>query len=641
MKRRKILAFIIALVLLASTLLVINIDNAGGDVEVSRIIYASDTGDEVNTLMYKPKSATAENPAPVVLLGHGGNDMLEQMTAYCIELSRRGYVCITKDSTGNHNSDIATPGTIEREKVGNYGRMSGFDIIYQNLKNYNFVDQSKIIVMGHSGGGMGQLATALKYQDEIFLSMHLGQNTFAPLDCTQYDFNFAYVVGDADESLMYNSKPQNDTYLTIQAEVTKRMFFNDYETPYEEMPDIEIGKTYTVTGTNGQEYTRTAYRPASNHAYYLVTNDAIQTVVYAITSAVGLGLDEGVNSYEDRGKISTVWQWHDLGYFLIFASVVAIIFLMGAILLDTKTFEGLKLKTPLPDLSFKKKSWQWILIAILMFLAPLLMFKHGVKGATEKFLGLPIKNLWLCGGNNNVIVAWQWCMALFMLAVFLFYHFSYGKKQGGNLKTYGFSTSDSGKFDINYIIKAFAFGLLTVGSGYLAFAIVSAYTKQGIHIATFMVSTISTKRTLAMFMYFLFQIPYFILSSLAFKSLGFTEGGDDAKSQAKSIALTVLFSVGSLFIYWVCFVIYLTGMNRMPGYVYDPTNLFNILVCPAREHVYTMLKMPMSLCMAIATALNLTVTKKTKSIWAGLFIALLFGTWMLISTGELTKYVYW
>lgn len=641
MKARKIWAVLIAVVLLASALLVVFTDNSCGDVEVKHIVYASDTGDEVACLMYKPKSATPENPAPVVLLGHGGNDMYEQMTCYCIELSRRGYVCITRDATGNHNSDIGSEGTVERERIAGVGRPSGFDIIFQNLKNYKFVDQDKIVVMGHSGGGVAQLAIALKYQDQVFLSMHLGQNTFSSPDITQYDFNFAYVVGKSDESILFNGKPQNDTYRAMNTEQVKRIFYNDYETAAEDLPDIELGKVYTVTGTNGKEYTRTAYQPASLHAYYLVTNDAVQTVVYAITSAVGVGLDKGVNSYEDHGKISTVWQWHDLGYFLIFASVVALIFLTGSWLLDTGTFESLKLKTPIPDLSFERKSWQWIVIAILMFLAPLFMFKHGVYGSTQTWLGLPIKNLWLCGGNNNVIVAWQWCMSLFMLAVFLFYHFSYAKKKGGNLRTYGFRTSDSGKSDFSYICKAFIYGLATVGTGYLAFAIISAYTKQGIHIATFMLSTISTKRTLAMFMYFLFQIPYFILSSLAFKSLGFADGGDDAKSKAKSIALTILFSVGSLLIYWILFVIYVYTQHRMPAYVYNDSHIIHILLCPSREHVYTMLKMPMSLCMGIATALNLTTMKKTRSIWAGLFIALFFGTWMLISCGEIAKYTYW
>lgn len=633
----KLIAIIIAAVLLVSAILVCGTDTAWGDVEVSHIVLASDTGDEVNCLLYKPKSATAENPAPCVMLGHGGNDMMEQMTSYCIELSRRGYVCITRDATGNHNSDPATPGTAEKERAGGAGSPSGFDVVFKTVKNFNFVDQEHIVVMGHSLGGTNQLAMAMKYQDEIFMSMHLGQNVLGDKENQVHDFNFAFVLGDADESVMFNSQPQNNTFLSFQTEQSRRIFFNDYETPEDQLPQIEMAKTYTVTGSNGKEYHRTAYRPASCHAYYLVTNDAVQTVVYAITSEVGVGRDAGVESYADHGKISTVWQWHDIGYFFIFASVVAIIMLMGSVLLKTKTFETLILDTPEVKLSYNKKSWQWIVTAVIFFIAPLLLFKYGVSGST-KFLGfIDVSNLWLCGGNNRVIVVWQWYMSIVMLACFLFYHFSYGKKNGGNLRTYGFASSNDGKFSLAYVGKAFAFGLLTVGAGYLAFALVSAYTKQGIHIATFMLSTISTKRTFAAFMFFLFQIPYFVISSLAFKSLGFAEG---KTSTVKSVALTVLFSVGSLFIYWVFFLLFLTGKNEMPYYIYDQTSLIWRLICPNRAHVYVMLKMPLTLCMAVATTLNLTVSKKTKSIWTGLFTALLFGTWMLVSCGEISKIFY-
>jgi len=67
-----------------------------------------------------------------------------------------------------------------------------------------------------------------------------------------------------------------------------------------------------------------------------VTQDAIQTVVYAITSQVGVGLDASVNSYADRGKISTIWQGKEVGYFLMLTSVVFVMFLVASALLNDK-----------------------------------------------------------------------------------------------------------------------------------------------------------------------------------------------------------------------------------------------------------------------------------------------------------------
>ena len=119
MNRKKIIAIgalLSALLLILSTVLVIGVDTDWGNVEVTHLVIPTADGDEVNALMYKPATATPENPAPCVLLAHGGNDMMEQMTSYALELARRGYVCITRDAMANHDSDIAT-GTAETATV--------------------------------------------------------------------------------------------------------------------------------------------------------------------------------------------------------------------------------------------------------------------------------------------------------------------------------------------------------------------------------------------------------------------------------------------------------------------------------------------------------------------------------------------
>ncbi|MPN53252.1 hypothetical protein SDC9_200916 [bioreactor metagenome] len=103
----------------------------------------------------------------------------------------------------------------------------------------------------------------------------------------------------------------------FQVEQIRRIFAGDYTSEASKVPAIEIGKKYYAKSTNGNTYSRTAYMPDSCHAYYLVTNDAVQTVIYAVTSNIGVGLDAGVNSYEDHGKISTIWQVKDIGYILM------------------------------------------------------------------------------------------------------------------------------------------------------------------------------------------------------------------------------------------------------------------------------------------------------------------------------------
>lgn len=59
-----------------------------------------------------------------------------------------------------------------------------------------------------------------------------------------------------------------------------------------------------------------------------------------------------------------------------------------------------------------------------------------------------------------------------------------------------------------------------------------------------------------------------------------------------------------------------------------------------RMYIYTIAILPLAIGMAAANALNLFVSKKTNSIWGGLFTALLWGAWIIVSCGGISKYVY-
>jgi hypothetical protein len=61
-------------------------------------------------------------------------------------------------------------------------------------------------------------------------------------------------------------------------------------------------------------------------------------------------------------------------------------------------------------------------------------------------------------------------------------------------------------------------------------------------------SVINTNRTLCIPMYFLFQIPYFLTTSLAMKSIGLTDTENNMKGTIKSVGLGTAISVGALLV---------------------------------------------------------------------------------------------
>lgn len=626
--KKLIALLVVILVALSALTMVIGTDTNWGKTEVTRLTLLSADGDEISAMLYKPKTATPETPAPCVMFCHGGNDMLEQGGTYALELARRGYVVMTWDYSGCARSDIATgPSETAPDPVSGNATM-GAETVWNTIKTFDFVDFSKIVASGHSMGGVYTMGFSIRHQEEVFLQVNLGMNNYGSAENQSHNFNFVNILGIADESLL--ARTDNNVMSAFDAEQIKRVFYGDYTSDASALPAIEIGKVYTAMGTNGKEYTRTAYMPDSCHAYYLVTNDAVQTMIYAITSQVGLGLDEGVNSYADHGKISTVWQVKDIGFALIYLCVAAIMFLAASLLLELPVFQQLKLK-PVAAPGFKTKTAPWWVCLAVMVILPVALYRIGIL-ASNNFLGIDISGLWLLGGTNNTYISWQWTVSIAFLVFFLLFHFLYGRKNGGNLRTYGFATSDEDGFHPVYVLKSLALGAAIVGIGYGFFAILSAYTQQGIHIATFMLNTLKTNRTLCVVMYFLFQIPYFLTSSMAMKTLSIDKIGEGKKgSTIKAVAATTAISMGGLFLLWLGFILMVTQGHTLTSLSYFMQD---------RMYIYTIAILPLVLGMAVANALNIYVSKKTNSIWAGLFTALLFGAWIITSCGGMAKYVY-
>lgn len=612
------------LVFALSMTLIIGTSTTWGKVEITDLDLATGDGDRIHALLYKPKTATEENPAPLAIIAHGGSDMLEQASGYAIELSRRGYVVMTYDYAGQASSDVPTGNAEGNSGLSGYGKR-GLNTIWNAVKHFNFIDQDHIVTMGHSGGGMHTIGFAIDHQDEIFLQVNLGMNMYGPKDISEYNFNFVNILGDSDESAL--ARAVGDTNLShFQTEQLKRMFFNDYETDTEKLPELILNKTYTVTGTDGNTYQRTAYMPDACHAYYLVDQDAVQTVIYAITSTVGLGLDNGVNSYDDYSKISTVWQLHDIGYFLEFASMVSMMIIVAVALLRSKFFATLELQ-PLQNVGYKKFSWQWfVALAVLVILPPALYATGQLP--QEKFLGIPVSKLWLLDGNVSAWLCWQWLLSLVLIVFFLFYYFTYGKKHGGDYRSYGFATSDSKKFDFGYILKSILFGFIVVGSAYLMMGFATHYTQQGLHIATFMLRTLEANRTFIFVIYFLFSIPYFLSSSLVARTLGLN-GDGTKKTTLKNIGIFTAISIGGLLILWIVFVTVLNVNNTI-------LPMFKV----HRLYILGVGLLPVIIGIGVGNVLNVLVSQKTNSIWPGLVTALLWGTWTITATTAVLHYVY-
>lgn len=130
------------------------IQTDGGAVRTQEVEFTTDVGAVSHAKLYIPNTATAETPAPAIVLCHGYTASLDAMEPNAIELSRRGYVVMALDMYGHGDSSLPPAGYSQAEMGGvvDYAPDLGSYSALQELANYDFIDLTKVGMLGHSMG---------------------------------------------------------------------------------------------------------------------------------------------------------------------------------------------------------------------------------------------------------------------------------------------------------------------------------------------------------------------------------------------------------------------------------------------------------------------------------------------------------
>lgn len=126
-------------VFLVGMMLASFISTDGGRVEMRRLSVMTDRGVAISLEVYKPVTATRDNPAPCVMLLPGGNAAIENMSDSALELARRGIIAIGVEPYTIGKSDVEK----DNEGLGSldaYNYVSGLDFVDQN--NIGFIGWS-------------------------------------------------------------------------------------------------------------------------------------------------------------------------------------------------------------------------------------------------------------------------------------------------------------------------------------------------------------------------------------------------------------------------------------------------------------------------------------------------------------------
>lgn len=329
----------------------------GGSVEYHDLTFVTDSGHELDALLLVPETATAENPAPAIVVSHGWFNNREMQDLNYVEYARRGYVVIAISMYGHGDSEVIASNTWWDDE----NNANGLYDAVKYLSRLPYVDASRIGVTGHSNGALacreavlqdeeGLIAAALLVSNDAVYTDENGSfyNMFGSRDAAivacQYDEFFHRVYG-ADGSF---TAPRD---FLKQSTAQSFLYFGQDPAGLEAR---EAGVFYTED-IDGEEAIRAIYNPAITHPWAHFSKNVVSFSVDFFDQALG-----APTALADNDQI---WQWkaafNALGVVGFFMFVV----FCALALLDTPYFSSLKADKevlPRPTLSGKGKRGYWI-----------------------------------------------------------------------------------------------------------------------------------------------------------------------------------------------------------------------------------------------------------------------------------------
>lgn len=158
----RLLAGCLLFVLLAS-LLASRIQNSWGRVQVIDLKIPTQNGQWLVADLFRPRTATSENPAPLVVVVPGFQRSKETLSNISLELARRGIVVIAIDPYAQGSSSSST--SPQSATTEGYGLFAVVDYA-ASTGNLNYIDKTRIGATGHSAGGNAVLQGASYFGKE-------------------------------------------------------------------------------------------------------------------------------------------------------------------------------------------------------------------------------------------------------------------------------------------------------------------------------------------------------------------------------------------------------------------------------------------------------------------------------------------
>lgn len=545
--------------LLAGLLLVVGcaafahgVDTQFGNNQVGRVYFKNANGDTMSGILYKPGAATAENPAPAIITAHGNNDTTDAQEAFNIELSRRGYVVLALDLEGHGHSDEVADDAGD----GSYGGIAAC----KYLMSLDYVAADQIGATGHSKGSNCAIGAAAAYPGNvkaIALNGYLSPRIFN---------------GSLDEQLIHtnvlaNFSRYDEAGMDVMGVENALSVFNA-EFVSSPMWEGETIAQRAITGEGVGNYEDGTYRAIhvtgnfTTHCQEVLDKDNIAATLEFFNASMA-----APNWFSPRDQ---VWDWRYIAGLGTISGLFICLFAFASMLFRSKFFAPLceaSVDQSLP--AFKKsrpgRLGMMLLFTVIPAVTFVYLYPYGESGTTQNAM-FPLNPA------ANGYLLWTYANVVLYLLVFIVWHFVSGKKQGGNLHTYGFLLpGKTAKEKAGYAGKCALYALLVIAGAYTLVAVIGNIFSIDFFFYLFGIRAFELSRMQYFLQYFALFFIAFYLNGLVGSVIlrdDKVSGGSEKRIMAKNAAMSVVTGVGGLIAAFAAFLI-VFAVRGYPAFAHE------------------------------------------------------------------------
>lgn len=550
-----------------------------GAVRVQDVRFVASDGRVVHGKLFRPRAATAENPAPGVVAIHGYINSHETQSPYTIELARRGYVVLAIDQPGHGYSDPPA-------FAGGFG---GIDALAY-LRSLAFVDLDQVVLSGHSMGGWASLIAAAVVPDGYTSIVVSGSSTGtfgAPEGTLAWPRNLGLVFAQFDEfsQLMWLTP----TGAEAPAGAKMRALFGS-EGP------VEPGRLY---GSVEEGTARMLYAPPITHPGNHITTAGVAPVIDWVQRTT--------QAPTPLPPTDQVWMWKEIATGLALLGFLFALFGLAGALLESRPFAPLAQRTaPAAGAT----GFGWWLGALIAAAIPVVTYFYA-NNETATYIPT---SAWFPQNITTGLMGWALVNGAISLVLVLLWFVTAGRRNGARLDTLGLR--------VGGFFRAIGFALLVVGGGYALLALSQGLFHTDFRAWVIAVKPLSADQARIALVYLLPFTAFFLVFGMVLHGQLRPKGA--ANEGADAMVANALIAGGGFVV--LLLVQYLTLFAGQPLVIVEP--------------LLTIVAFQVLFLMPVAALLSTFLFARTGSVWPGAWVNGMLVTWYIVA-GQATHTLPW